>query len=65
MGVYRVSYSPLLLMSSFPSILYQCMRENVQFQVDAAEQRAEENSLRCCLGPPANAPQCGMLPQGV
>lgn len=41
------------------------MRENVQFQVEAAEQRAEENSLRCCLGPPANEPQCGMLPQGV
>ncbi|CAI8048473.1 Inactive rhomboid protein 1 [Geodia barretti] len=42
-----------------------CMRDNVQFRVDAAQDRAEENSLRCCLGPPVSRPQCGMLPQGV
>lgn len=54
------SLSLLLLL-----LLLQCMRENVKFQVEAAQDRAEEASLRCCLGPPVSVPQCGMLPQDV
>ena len=39
----------------------QCMRENVGFRVQAAKDRLDEESLRCCLSDQYN--QCGMLPQ--
>ena len=42
---------------------WQCMRENVGFRVQAAKDRLDEESLRCCLSDQLN--QCGMMPQEV
>jgi len=35
------------------------MRENTEFQVQAAKNRFEENSLRCCI----SDGECGMVTQ--
>lgn len=38
-----------------------CMRENIEFQINAARDLLEESQLRCCKGGPPYE-QCGMLP---
>ena len=54
------SHNLFLTVHLFPFPV-ECMRENVEFQVQAAQARDEEQSLRCCyVG--CSRDECGMIP---
>ncbi len=40
----------------------QCMRENIEFQINAAISFYQETNLRCCSAGPSNLLECGVLP---